>query len=172
MQLWDEGASLTKSVDKKNNKLTVCPDFFQTGVSRWEQDRGGATPARCRHGQKEAAHHRGSSGGEIQRQLGTNLRPGMDDQKHTCGLRHARIPSWEESQQELLQVSEQLDLSQHNLTELQLDNKAHLFIYLFIQFKVTGTMHINKHFCKCAGLAILADFQPQSLGRCDGNYKT
>ena len=24
------------------------------------------------------------------------------------------------------------------------------FIYLFIQFKVTGTVHINRHFCKCA----------------------
>ena len=47
-----------------------------------------------------------------------------------------------------------------------------VFIYLFIQFKITGTMHINRHFCKCASLAILANFQPQSLGRCDGKYKT
>lgn len=40
-----------------------------------------------------------------------------------------------------------------------------LFIYLVIHFKVIGIMHLNRHFCKCARLAILANFQMQSLGR-------
>ena len=74
-----------------------------------EQSGGGSTPARRLHGQEEGADHGGCGGGETQRRLGPDLRPGMDDQKHPGGLRHAGIPPREESQQELLQVSETLD---------------------------------------------------------------
>lgn len=43
--------------------------------------------------------------------------------------------------------------------------------YLFTRFKVTGPVHINRHFWKCASFANQANFQPQPLGRCNGSYK-
>ena len=43
------------------------------------------------------------------------------------------------------------------LTWLHLVDFSH-FIYLCIQFKVTGTVHINKHFCKCASSSCLGSF--------------
>lgn len=54
------------------------------------------------------------------------------------------------------------------------NKRLHCMSYMFstkhFQFKVTGTLLINKHFYNCASLAILSNFQLQSLGRCNDSH--